>query len=116
MNSPAVEGPLECHVRPQLTPWFPSATKPARAGMYQVQDHTMNCGCCWFDAHWNGREWHTDLFTRGVFNTLLFDSQVKRWRGLAKRPNDGAKLATRGHGVNDEHEDRSRQPNRGGSS
>ena len=99
MNDTAAgQGPLECHVRPQLTPWFPSATKPARAGMYRVQDRTMNCGCCWFDAHWNGREWHTDLFTRGVFNTLLFDSQVKRWRGLAKRPNagvTGAELAKR---------------------
>ena len=50
--------------------------------MYRVQDRTMHCGCCWFDAHWNGREWHSDLLTRGVFNTLLFDSQVKRWRGL----------------------------------
>jgi hypothetical protein len=83
----AVAGPVDWPVRPRLTPWFWWTEKPARAGMYRVQDRTMNCGCCWFDAHWNGREWHTDLFTRGVFNTLLFDSQVKRWRGLARRPN-----------------------------
>lgn len=83
----AVGAPVERPVRPRLTHWFPHTTKPTRAGMYRVQDRTMNCGCCWFDAHWNGREWHTDLSTRGVFNTLLFDSQVKRWRGLAQRPN-----------------------------
>lgn len=81
--------PVECRVRPRLTPWFLSATKPARVGMYRVQDHTMRCGCCWFDAHWNGREWHTDLLTQGAFSTLLFDSQVKRWRGLAQRHNVG---------------------------
>ncbi len=79
---PAEAGRLETPVRPRLTPWFPHPKKPARAGMYRVQDHTMRCGCCWFDAHWNGREWHTDLLAKGAFSTLLFDSQVKRWRGL----------------------------------
>lgn len=85
--------PLERGVRPRLTPWFPHTTKPVRPGFYQWQDRTMNCGCCWCIAHWNGREWHTDLFERGRFNTLLFDSQVKRWRGLAQRPNVGANRA-----------------------
>jgi hypothetical protein len=79
--------PVERHVRPRLTPWFPHATKPVRPGFYRWQDWTMGCNCCWCVAHWNGREWHTDLFERGRFNTLLFDSQVKRWRGLAQRPN-----------------------------
>ena len=64
-----------------LTDWFDVATQqPTRAGVYQAQDHTMRCGHCWFDAHWNGREWHTGMF----------DFEVKRWRGLAQRPNVGA--------------------------
>ena len=93
-TQPAGGSPAERGGRPRLTPWFPHTTKPARAGMYRAQDRTMNCGCCWFDAHWNGREWHTDLLTPGTFSTLLFDSQLKRWRGLAQRPNVGAKLET----------------------
>lgn len=66
-----------------FTPWFNWPVKPVRPGMYHLQDKTMNCSCCWIEAHWNGTEWHTDLFgTRGVFNTLFFDNRVKRWRGL----------------------------------
>ena len=85
--TPAVGSQVERGVRPRLTPWFPSATKPVRPGFYRWQDWTMSCSCCWCEAHWDGRQWHTDLFERGRFNTLLFDSQVKRWRGLAQRPN-----------------------------
>jgi hypothetical protein len=78
---------MERRVRPRLTPWFPWSVRPVRAGMYRVQDHTMRCGCCWSDAHWDGKEWHSDLFTPGVYRTMIFDSQMKRWRGLAERPN-----------------------------
>lgn len=65
-----------------MTPWFDGSVKPVRAGMYRLQDRWMSCQCCWIEAHWNGVEWHTDRFERGAFRTLLFDSQVKRWRGL----------------------------------
>lgn len=65
-----------------LTPWFNwPDQKPSRAGVYHLQDKSMNCNCCWFEAHWNGHEWHTDHHSRGAFRTLFFDSHVKRWRG-----------------------------------
>ena len=67
-----------------LTPWFSAEWYPKRRGFYQVQDTTMRCGCCWFVAHWNGREWHTDLTHEGLFNVLLFTSRLKRWRGLTE--------------------------------
>jgi hypothetical protein len=52
--------------------------------MYRVQDRSMGCNCCYFMAHWDGHDWHTDLHTPGCFRTLLFTSQLKRWRGLAQ--------------------------------
>lgn len=70
----------------KLTEWFSGDVKPARVGMYRLQDRSMNCGCCWIEAHWDGRDWHTDLLSRGVFRTLFFSSHVKRWRGLAEKP------------------------------
>jgi hypothetical protein len=51
--------------------------------MYRYQDQSMRCGCCWCMAHWDGNDWHTDLFQRGVFRTLLFKNHVRRWRGVA---------------------------------
>lgn len=72
----------------KLTPWFPGAMKPKRSGFYQVQDHAMNCGCCWIRAHWDGEDWHTDLHTKPHFRTLLFQGHVKRWRGLAQKPSN----------------------------
>jgi hypothetical protein len=86
-KQPALAGQVERLVRPRLTKWFPRPLKPSRAGMYRMQDNSMNCGCCWFDAHWNGREWHTDLFNSGIFNVLLPHGHVNRWRGLAQRHN-----------------------------
>lgn len=63
----------------QLTPWFDVALRPVRKGMYQAQDRSMNCNCCWFDAHWNGAEWHTDLLTPGRYQTVVFN--LTQWRG-----------------------------------
>lgn len=74
---------------PPLSPWYPAAIKPARVGIYRVQDYTMSCHCCWIEAYWNGAEWHTRCrcFDRmcGRFNVLMLD--VKRWRGLRANPN-----------------------------
>ena len=71
-----------------LTPWFPANTRPVRSGMYRIQDYTLNCGCCWIDARWDGKHWFTDLFTKGSFSKRLIRGQVKRWRGLATTPEE----------------------------
>lgn len=68
--------------RRRVTPWFPSSIKPVRAGLYEVQDHTMSCNCCWFTARWDGKEWFSNLHSPpGRYTTHLF-GDVKRWRGI----------------------------------
>lgn len=66
-----------------LTPWFNFAEhRPARVGVYRVQDSTLRCGCCWIEARWNGREWHrrSHFAPEGTYTLCMFN--VTRWRGL----------------------------------
>ena len=71
----------------ERTPWFDAkAHKPVRKGIYEAQDQSMNCECCTTRLHWDGREWHSDLLTRGFWRTWVPDRDVRRWRGLAEPP------------------------------
>ncbi len=64
-----------------LTPWFAGGTRPARNGWYRAQDQSMRCNCCWFMAHWDGKEWHTA--SRKFSWALQWLPSVRRWRGIA---------------------------------
>ena len=66
--------------------WFPGAVTPTVRGFYDAQDFNMNCGCCHMTLHWDGSDWHSDLFERGRYSTLFFRHRLKRWREPAKGP------------------------------
>lgn len=82
-NKPAGASPVDRGVRPPLTPWYAGKMPPRRRGWYMVQDDGLRCGCCWFMAHWDGQEWHTESMSFPGARCWL--PSVRRWRGLAAR-------------------------------
>ncbi len=70
------------------TGWYPGDVRPARPGMYEVQDHTLTCNCCWMDMMWDGKEWFSDVCTPSRYRTHHF-APLRRWRGLAARAAHG---------------------------
>jgi hypothetical protein len=73
-----------------VTPWFAPTVRPVHVGMYHAQDTHMNCDCCWFELHWNGREWHSDRCTPRRYATLFFNGHLRRWRGSTQPAAKGA--------------------------
>lgn len=69
---------------PRVTAWFEAATPPVRLGMYQAQDNTIRCCCCWFDAVWDGTYW----IARTADNVFRIRNDITRWRGLPKQPGE----------------------------
>jgi len=67
----------------RLTPWFAGKAPPRRRGWYRVQDEGLRCSCCWFMAHWDGSEWHTESMSFPGARRWL--PSVRRWRGMASR-------------------------------
>lgn len=65
-----------------VTEWYPGVLAPARVGVYQVQDQTMRCDCCWFEAYWTGKAWRCQTHSKGFFRTWM-PYGVRRWRGLS---------------------------------
>lgn len=70
----------------ERTPWFQPYEKPRRPGLYEAQDRLMRCGCCWLMLEWRGGEWFSFTHEYVGYRTHFFQSQLRRWRGLAKKP------------------------------
>ena len=76
-------------MKPKLTPWFPAHVKPARVGVYEVDDQDGMIGP-WY-AYWNGRRfgWRSWKGPQEAYESR-FDSigldERAIWRGLAEDP------------------------------
>ena len=86
----AVGIPVDRTVRRLLTPWLDGKITPRRKGWYRAQDDSFRCGCCWFMAHWDGEDWHTEG-GRIIPGARQWLPRVRRWRGLAEPPNGADK-------------------------
>jgi hypothetical protein len=74
----------------KLTTWFPTQTRPAHVGAYEVRDRRIQSHCKWF-SYWDGRCWLSTTWEPA--RTWLFGSeagassvQEYEWRGLAEPP------------------------------
>lgn len=72
----------------KLTPWFSRDAKPARKGVYNVQDQYPDTDR-WF-SYWDGKRFNwLSLSTGGAFQMRSDEGaggNVLQWRGLAKKP------------------------------